>query len=119
MSVDSGIDNTGGPGTDEPAAGGPSERAGISIVTFAGMASLAAGAVHAAAAGIHSEHPQLARIFVVCAALQLGTGLWALVRPSKLAAWLVVAVNLSAVGGVGRGRATPTRRCGVHAPAAA
>ena len=66
---------------------------------YAGLLSLGAGAIHAAAAGIHAEHPQLARIFVVLAALQIGTGLFALLRPSRLSASAVFGVNLAAVGG--------------------
>ena len=44
------------------------------LATAAAM-SIGAGAVHAAATGVHAEHPQLARIFVVTAVLQLGAGL--------------------------------------------
>ena len=55
--------------------------------------------MHAAATGVHAEHPQLARLFVVLAAAQLGSGLWALLRPSRAAAWTVGIVNASAVSG--------------------
>lgn len=65
----------------------------------AATASLAAGAVHAAAAGVHVEHADLARIFIVLAAAQLGAGLLALLRPSRAAGWLIVAVNAAAVAG--------------------
>jgi hypothetical protein len=65
----------------------------------AALASLGAGAVHAAATGIHAEHPQLARVFVVVTVLQLGVGLWALLRPTRLAAIAVAAVNAGAVLG--------------------
>ena len=41
---------------------------------IAAAASLGAGAVHAAAAGVHAEHVGLARIFIVLAALQLAAG---------------------------------------------
>ena len=68
-------------------------------LAVAALASLGAGAVHAAATGIHAEHPQLARIFVVMTVLQLSVGLWALVRPNRLAAGAVAAVNLAAVAG--------------------
>lgn len=66
---------------------------------MAALASLGAGAVHAAATGIHAEHPQLARIFVVVTVLQLGAGLWALIRPTRAAALTVALVNAAAVGG--------------------
>ena len=63
------------------------------------MASLGAGAVHAAATGIHAEHPQLARLFVAVAAAQLGAGLWGLLRPGRAVAAVLAAVNAAAVGG--------------------
>ena len=65
----------------------------------AAMASLGAGAVHGAATGIHAEHPQLARVFVVVTVAQLSAGLWALLRPARLAALAVAAVNVVAVAG--------------------
>src|SRR5436190_22511739 len=68
-------------------------------LVIAGAAAIGAGAIHAAAAGIHAEHPQLARIFVVCAALQLATGLWVLIRPSRTGALALIAVNGAAVVG--------------------
>src|SRR6188472_458333 len=68
------------------------------IVTAA-CASIGAGAVHAAATGIHAEHPTLARLFVVVAILQLGVGLLALVRPSRPVALAVAIVNAGAVAG--------------------
>ena len=75
--------------------GGSRRLPGLAV---AGMASVGAGAVHAAAAGIHAEHPQLARLFVVMAAAQIGFGLWALLRPSRTSAWGVVLLNAVAVG---------------------
>ncbi len=66
---------------------------------YAGLLSLGAGAIHAAAAGIHAEHPQLARLFVVLAALQIGAGLFGLLRPSRLSALAIIGVNLAAVVG--------------------
>ncbi len=68
-------------------------------LAVAALASLGAGAVHGAATGIHAEHPDLARLFVVLTVAQLGVGLWALVRPTRLAAVGVVAVNGAAVIG--------------------
>ncbi len=65
----------------------------------AAMASLGAGAVHAAATGLHAEHPELARLFVVVTVAQLSAGLWALLRPARLAALAVAAVNAVAVAG--------------------
>jgi len=68
-------------------------------LAVAALASLGAGAVHAAATGIHAEHPELARLFVVVTVLQLGAGLWALLRPTRYAAAAVAVVNTLAVGG--------------------
>ena len=49
------------------------------------MTSIGAGVIHAAAAGVHAEHPQLARLFVLCAVAQVGAGLlaWAAPEPSR------------------------------------
>src|SRR5687767_6429013 len=66
-------------------------------VVIASMASIGAGAVHAAAAGIHAEHPNLARLFVMVAVLQLGGGLLGLARPNRLVALGIAAVNAGAV----------------------
>ena len=66
---------------------------------LAGFAALGAGALHASAVGLHAETPQLARIFVVMALLQLGVGVALVLRPRAtfLAAGLIV--NTLAVGG--------------------
>lgn len=90
-----------GPVDDVPAARASSSAA---VQRFPGLAvaaaaSLGAGAVHAAATGIHAEHPQLARLFVACAVLQLAAGIVALVRPSRAVAWAVAGVNALAVAG--------------------
>ena len=77
----------------------PKPRPGVSVVAFGGLASLAAGAVHAAAAGIHAEHRQLAQIFIVTAVIQIGVGVWALVRSARSVALGVAVVNALAVGG--------------------
>ncbi len=53
-------------------------------LSIAGGASLAAGAVHAAAIGAHSEHRQAMVVFTVVAAIQLGWGALALARPGRL-----------------------------------
>ena len=68
-------------------------------LAIAGVASVAAGVVHAGAIGIHAEHPQLARIFVTVAALQLGAGLIAFARPRRVVAAVIAGVNTAAVTG--------------------
>ena len=65
----------------------------------ASAASIGAGAVHAAAAGIHAEHPQLARLFVITAALQLIAGLAVVARQHRLTVAALAAVNAAAVSG--------------------
>src|SRR6059058_6228718 len=52
-------------------------------LTIAAMTSIGAGVIHAAAAGVHAEHPQLARLFIVCSIAQVGAGLIALARRSR------------------------------------
>ncbi|MEY2754155.1 MAG: hypothetical protein RJB65_513 [Actinomycetota bacterium] len=81
---------------DESTAGREPRLPGLVV---AAMASIGAGAVHGAATGIHAEHPRLAQIFVILTVLQLGAGLWALVRPHRLAAVAVALVNVGAVAG--------------------
>ena len=68
-------------------------------IAIAGLASIAAGAIHGGAIGLHAEHPQLARIFIVMTLLQLAWGITILLRPQH---WLLpvgVMVNGAAVGG--------------------
>ena len=59
-------------------------------LTIAIMTSIGAGVIHAAAAGVHAEHPQVARLFILCAVAQIGAGLVASGRPSRLAAVAIV-----------------------------
>jgi hypothetical protein len=68
-------------------------------LTVAASTSIGAGAIHAAAAGVHAEHPDVARIFVVLAALQIGAGLFAFARAGRAGAVLIGGVNLAAVIG--------------------
>jgi hypothetical protein len=68
-------------------------------MAVAGLASIGAGAIHAAAIGVHAEHKPAAVTFVILAALQLAWGVLAVVRSNKLVAVLGVAVNLGAVVG--------------------
>lgn len=68
-------------------------------IVIAGLASIAAGAIHGGAIGLHAEHPQLARIFIVVTLAQLAWGLSVLLRPQQ---WLLpvgILINGAAVGG--------------------
>jgi hypothetical protein len=68
-------------------------------LAIASIASVAAGVLHAAAAGIHAEHPELARVFVVLAVGQMGAAVWGFVRPGRFAAAALAAVNSIALVG--------------------
>lgn len=68
-------------------------------LTVAAMTSIGAGVIQAAVAGVHAQHPQLARVLIICAVAQIGAGIVALARPNRLVAALVLAVNVAVVGG--------------------
>jgi hypothetical protein len=77
-----------------------SPRQGVPApLVVAALASLAAGAIHAAAAGAHGEARQSAIAFAVLAAAQLAWGGIALVRSHRLITLAGIAVNVAAVGG--------------------
>jgi hypothetical protein len=66
---------------------------------MAGMSSLGAGAIHAAAIGVHAEHRPAATTFVIVAAIQLAWGALALVRSNRLIALLGAGIGLGAFAG--------------------
>src|SRR5262245_59747785 len=66
---------------------------------FSGLASVGAGSIHLVAAGIHAEHPSLARIFVIMGAAQLIAGHVLALGGRRQAAAVVVVANIAAVGG--------------------
>lgn len=68
-------------------------------LAIAGGASLGAGAIHAAAIGVHSEHHQAVVTFTVIAAVQLGWGAMALARPGRVVLALGALANIGVVGG--------------------
>ncbi len=68
-------------------------------LTWAALASIAAGAVHATAVGAHGEHRQAALAFGLLAVAQIGWGALALVRSSPAVSSLGVAVNAGALAG--------------------
>jgi hypothetical protein len=74
--------------------GGPDNRLAIGAI-----ASAAGGVLHAAAAGIHADHPELSRIFVVLAVAQMGAAVWGFVRPGRAGAAVLAAVNAIALCG--------------------
>lgn len=69
------------------------------LFVVAGLASTGAGLIHAGTVGVHLEHVQLARLFVVLASLQVACGVWVVLRRSRWGAVVTVLVNAAAVGG--------------------
>ena len=67
------------------------------ITLVQGLASLGAGAIHAAAAGVHAEHVTLSRLFVAVAVAQILVGLVTLLRGGRAVAVAAVLVNGGAV----------------------
>jgi hypothetical protein len=75
---------------------------GIAIapaLAVAAFASLSAGAIHAAAAGVHSENRAAVVAFSVTALVQLVWAVVAFWRTGRAIAWLGAAINLAAFGG--------------------
>jgi hypothetical protein len=70
-----------------------------SLITVAAIASLAAGAIHAAAIGVHSEHRAAVIAFTLVAAFQLGWGALALRHPGRVLALAGVIGHVAAFGG--------------------
>ena len=68
-------------------------------VALAAITSLGAGAIHAAAIGVHSEHRQAVITFTILAIAQLGWGVFALQRRGRLYMLAGAAVNLTAFVG--------------------
>jgi hypothetical protein len=68
-------------------------------MAVAGGASLGAGAIHAAAIGVHAEHRQGVIAFTVIAAIQLGWGAVTLARPGRLLLALGGLANLGILAG--------------------
>ena len=66
---------------------------------IAAIASLGAGAIHAAAIGVHSEHDQAVLTFALVGGAQLGAGALGLTTSRKLVGATVAAVNAAAFAG--------------------
>jgi len=65
----------------------------------AAVCSIGAGAIHAAAIGVHSEHRQAVITFTILAAVQLAWGMLALLVSNRWLALVGVAANTAAVVG--------------------
>jgi hypothetical protein len=79
-----------------PTTGATASTAGW-ITPLQGIASMGAGAIHAAAVGVHAEHPTLSRLFVAVAAAQILVGLLTLLRGGRAVAAATALVNGGAV----------------------
>jgi hypothetical protein len=81
----------------------PNTRTGLLTrsgdLAIAAAASLGAGAIHAAAVGVHNEHAQAVRLFVAIAVFQLAWGALALTRNSRLIAAVGALGNAGLIGG--------------------
>jgi hypothetical protein len=69
------------------------------VLAVPALASLGAGAIHAAAMGIHNEHDQAVLAFAIVAAFQLGWGVVAMVSNRVPIAIIGALGNAAAVGG--------------------
>ena len=69
------------------------------LLGVAGLTSLGAGAIHAAAIGVHSEHRSAVVAFTAVAALQLAWGVLALVRGNRIVAGVGLLLSAGAVAG--------------------
>jgi len=67
-------------------------------LSIAALASIGAGVVHGGAIGLHAEHPQLARIFIVVASAQIVWGIVGLLNPSRWVLPAGVVINGAAAG---------------------
>lgn len=68
-------------------------------LALAAIGSIGAGAIHAAAIGIHTEHRQAVITFTILAIAQLGWGVFALQRAGRSVVLAGAAINLAAVVG--------------------
>lgn len=76
----------------------PAESVGQPALQLAAALSFGAGFVHAAVIGQHTDHRQLALLFLAGAVFQIGWALVALARPSRLVAAVGLVGNLLAAG---------------------
>lgn len=75
------------------------ETRGTPGLTIGAVASAAAAVLHATAAGVHADQPELARVFTVLAVLQLGAAVVSFLRSDRLASGSLLVVNGAAVVG--------------------
>lgn len=71
----------------------------LGTLAVAGFASLGAGAIHAAAIGVHGEHRQAAVMFALLSLVQITWGVAATLRSDRTIALAGVGLSVVAVGG--------------------
>jgi hypothetical protein len=87
---------------DSPYAAAPARpalRTGTGTFAVPALASLGAGAIHAAAIGAHGEHRQAVITFALVAVVQLGLGVAALISRRRLLGVALLATNVAFVVG--------------------
>jgi hypothetical protein len=84
---------------DERTETNTADAAAGASLTVAAAASLAAGVIHAAAAGAHAEHRPAVVAFALLAVAQVGWGAAALARPTRWLAAAGVGLGVAAVVG--------------------
>ena len=72
---------------------------GALLLAVAGIASIGAGAIHAAAIGAHAEHRQAVLVFAILGAFQVAWGAVALRRPGRVVAAIGALGSFAAVVG--------------------
>jgi hypothetical protein len=81
----------------------PRTRTGMATIApalaLAAISSIGAGAIHAAAIGVHSEHRQAVITFTIVAIAQLGWGVFALQRTGRITLLAGAAINVAAIVG--------------------
>jgi hypothetical protein len=65
---------------------------------IAALAAIGAGIIHGGAIGLHIEHPQLARMFIVVALSQIAWGFISLLHPSRAILPAGIIINAAIVG---------------------
>jgi hypothetical protein len=80
----------------------PTQReSSVGLVHVAGLASIAAGVIHASAVGAHTGHATLSRLFLAVAVAQIASGLLTVMRGGRFVGSLTVLVNSVAVAAWG------------------
>ncbi len=88
-------------GSESPAPTGDTLNTIFTALGVAGLASIGAGAIHAAAVGAHSEHQEVVVVFTVLAVIQLAWGVGAMALGRTKPWYLAVGAAVSGAALVG------------------